>query len=312
MSVILDHELLLVIKLLIKSDVCVVWEASIASTVDVVVPFKRWDASLEPVGIQPAVNGGNPPWHGIWLPIEWWWDNIWWCPGWIACCVLHVADDTVVVTSPAPDVTDPADDTFVEFVNIAIGDKCCNELDTEDEAPEWWPLTVACDVDMEVESNEHWTVPLTTPDNDDAGEDDEEEDDDDEWPCTATPAVHWVVTIDWDVRVTLAVQDDEEDEDDDEADEQLDERLLFMYFFWRAREFWNHTWVTLLDKPVRPAIRSKSCPSGFESIWGFVNRETQSRVHLWDTLSEIKLQMLWQTASHWVTLSGPSSDSQKV
>jgi hypothetical protein len=41
---------------------------------------------------------------------------------------------------------------------------------------------------------------------------------------------------------------------------------LFKYFFCRAREFWNQTWVTRLDNPVRDAIRSRSCPSGFESI----------------------------------------------
>lgn len=42
--------------------------------------------------------------------------------------------------------------------------------------------------------------------------------------------------------------------------------VLFMYFFWRALEFWNQTWVTLLDRPVRDAILSKSWPSGLESI----------------------------------------------
>ena len=40
-----------------------------------------------------------------------------------------------------------------------------------------------------------------------------------------------------------------------------------MCFFWRALEFWNHTCVTLLLKPVICAILSKSWPSGFESSW---------------------------------------------
>lgn len=41
----------------------------------------------------------------------------------------------------------------------------------------------------------------------------------------------------------------------------------WMCFFWRAREFWNHTWVTRLLSPVTDAIRSRSCPSGLLSIW---------------------------------------------
>lgn len=40
-----------------------------------------------------------------------------------------------------------------------------------------------------------------------------------------------------------------------------------MCFFWRAREFWNHTCVTRLLKPVTEAMRSRSCPSGLLSIW---------------------------------------------
>lgn len=51
-------------------------------------------------------------------------------------------------------------------------------------------------------------------------------------------------------------------------DDQLEpHRLLFKYFFCRAREFWNQTWVTRLESPVRAAIRSKSWPSGLESSW---------------------------------------------
>lgn len=37
-------------------------------------------------------------------------------------------------------------------------------------------------------------------------------------------------------------------------------------FFCRAREFWNQTWVTRLESPVKVAILSRSCPSGLESI----------------------------------------------
>lgn len=40
----------------------------------------------------------------------------------------------------------------------------------------------------------------------------------------------------------------------------------WMCFFWRAREFWNHTCVTRLLKPVTEAMRSRSCPSGLLSI----------------------------------------------
>lgn len=46
----------------------------------------------------------------------------------------------------------------------------------------------------------------------------------------------------------------------------------FMYFFCLARQFWNHTWVTRLLKPVIWAIRSRSWPSGLESIWKFACR----------------------------------------
>lgn len=38
-------------------------------------------------------------------------------------------------------------------------------------------------------------------------------------------------------------------------------------FFWRAREFWNHTCVTRLLRPVICAMRSKSWPSGLLSNW---------------------------------------------
>lgn len=41
----------------------------------------------------------------------------------------------------------------------------------------------------------------------------------------------------------------------------------WMCFFWRALEFWNHTWVTRLLSPVTDAIRSRSWPSGLLSIW---------------------------------------------
>ena len=55
--------------------------------------------------------------------------------------------------------------------------------------------------------------------------------------------------------------------------------FLFIYFFWRAREFWNHTWVTRFDRPVSAAIRSKSWPSGLESNWKFAcNTESWSSV----------------------------------
>lgn len=40
-------------------------------------------------------------------------------------------------------------------------------------------------------------------------------------------------------------------------------------FFCLAREFWNQTCVTRLLSPVICAIRSRSCPSGFESNWKF-------------------------------------------
>lgn len=43
-------------------------------------------------------------------------------------------------------------------------------------------------------------------------------------------------------------------------------------FFWRAREFWNHTWVTRLLRPVTDAIRSRSCPSGLLSMLKFACR----------------------------------------
>ena len=43
--------------------------------------------------------------------------------------------------------------------------------------------------------------------------------------------------------------------------------LVFMYFFCLARQFWNQTCVTRLLSPVIWAILSRSCPSGFESIW---------------------------------------------
>lgn len=42
--------------------------------------------------------------------------------------------------------------------------------------------------------------------------------------------------------------------------------LPWTCFFWRAREFWNHTWVTRLLSPVTEAIRSRSCPSGLLSM----------------------------------------------
>lgn len=49
--------------------------------------------------------------------------------------------------------------------------------------------------------------------------------------------------------------------------------LLFlpawMCFFCRALEFWNHTCVTRLLRPVTEAIRSRSCPSGLLSSWKF-------------------------------------------
>ena len=44
------------------------------------------------------------------------------------------------------------------------------------------------------------------------------------------------------------------------------------YFFCLAREFWNHTCVTLLLRPVSCAIRSRSCPSGLESMLKFAWR----------------------------------------
>ena len=40
-----------------------------------------------------------------------------------------------------------------------------------------------------------------------------------------------------------------------------------MYFFCLALQFWNQTCVTRFDRPVIWAIRSRSCPSGLESIW---------------------------------------------
>lgn len=43
----------------------------------------------------------------------------------------------------------------------------------------------------------------------------------------------------------------------------------WMCFFWRALEFWNQTCVTRLLNPVTEAMRSRSWPSGFESIWKF-------------------------------------------
>lgn len=43
-------------------------------------------------------------------------------------------------------------------------------------------------------------------------------------------------------------------------------RALLRYFFCRALEFWNQTWVTLFESPVKEAILSRSWPSGFESI----------------------------------------------
>ena len=46
----------------------------------------------------------------------------------------------------------------------------------------------------------------------------------------------------------------------------LAEKRGVPYFFCLAREFWNHTCVTLLLRPVSCAIRSRSCPSGFESM----------------------------------------------
>lgn len=51
------------------------------------------------------------------------------------------------------------------------------------------------------------------------------------------------------------------------VDQLLEHRLLFKYFFCRAREFWNQTWVTRFERPVSAAIRSKSWPSGLESNW---------------------------------------------
>lgn len=42
---------------------------------------------------------------------------------------------------------------------------------------------------------------------------------------------------------------------------------LCMCFFCLALEFWNHTWVTLLLRPVIWAILSRSWPSGLESSW---------------------------------------------
>ena len=53
------------------------------------------------------------------------------------------------------------------------------------------------------------------------------------------------------------------------VDQLLAQRLLFKYFFCRAREFWNQTCVTRLERPVSAAILSKSCPSGLESNWKF-------------------------------------------
>lgn len=53
--------------------------------------------------------------------------------------------------------------------------------------------------------------------------------------------------------------------------EELDEGLVCSppccCFFWRAREFWNHTCVTRLLRPVICAMRSKSWPSGLLSNW---------------------------------------------
>lgn len=53
--------------------------------------------------------------------------------------------------------------------------------------------------------------------------------------------------------------------------EELEEGLVCSppccCFFWRAREFWNHTCVTRLLRPVIWAMRSKSWPSGLLSNW---------------------------------------------
>ncbi len=68
-------------------------------------------------------------------------------------------------------------------------------------------------------------------------------------------------------------------------DQFVPQRLLFKYFFCLAREFWNQTWVTLFERPVRAAIRSKSWPSGFESSWKFAcNTESCSSVNVVRTL----------------------------
>ena len=52
----------------------------------------------------------------------------------------------------------------------------------------------------------------------------------------------------------------------------LAEKSVVPYFFCLAREFWNQTCVTLLLSPVSCAIRSRSCPSGLESMLKFAWR----------------------------------------
>ena len=57
--------------------------------------------------------------------------------------------------------------------------------------------------------------------------------------------------------------------------------FLVKYFFCLALEFWNQTCVTLFDRPVNAAIRSRSCPSGFESSWKFAcNTDNCSSVNV--------------------------------